>query len=348
MRAILLMTPKTTLNFLRTLFVVFTASIGSMIGASIAENAWLGFAAGLAFGLLVVLVDRLLKGVSLRVFSSASFGLLVGFIFARLLLASNVLRGASEETVWIVSLVVYATAAYLGMMLAVRSNRDEFSLIIPYVRFRQATTQDEPLVVDSNVIIEGRLPELCATGFVSSSLIVPRFVLDELQRLADSHDPLKRERGRAALERLERMQCTTGLSVTIHESDGEPTLPVDTKLVQTAQRLDARLLTKDTGLCAIARLQGVRVLNLQDVARALRPVIEPGHQLDLALVREGRDAHQAVGYLEDGTMIVINHARAFLGKTVPITVTTSLLTGSGRLFFGELRQATPAAHADAA
>ena len=332
------MTPKTTVNLLRTLFVVFAASIGSMIGLSTASGVWTGFAGGVMFGLLVVLADRLLKGISLRVFSSASFGLLVGFVFARLLIASNVLRGAPEDVAWIVSMVVYATFAYLGMMLAIRSNRDEFSLIIPYVRFRQATTQDEPLVVDSNIIIDGRLSDLCATGFVSSSLIVPRFVLDELQRLADSNDAPKRERGRTALKRLEQLQAEPGVSVTIHEVGDESDAAVDTKLVQTAKLLEARLLTNDANLAATARLQGVRVLNLHDLARALRPTVEPGRPLDITLVREGRDSHQAVGYLSDGTMIVVNHARNCLGSTVPVVVTSSLQTSAGRLFFAELKQ----------
>ena len=151
------MTPKMTINLMRALFVVFAATIGSSIGLSTLGSLWVGIGLGLVGGLAVVLGDRLLKGISLRVFSSATFGLLVGYIFARLLLASNVLRGASDDVAWVVSLVVYATFAYLGMMLAIRSNRDEFALIVPYVRFRQATTQDEPLVVDSNVIIDGRL-----------------------------------------------------------------------------------------------------------------------------------------------------------------------------------------------
>src|SRR4051812_21050353 len=171
------MTPKMTINLMRCLFVAFAATVGSSIGLSAMGSAWIGLATGLVFGLVVVLADRMLKGISLRVFSSATFGLLVGYIFARLFLASNIMRGASDDVAWIVSLVVYATFAYLGMMLAIRSNRDEFALIVPYIRFRQATTQDEPLVVDSNVIIDGRLPDLCASGFVSSSLVVPRFIL---------------------------------------------------------------------------------------------------------------------------------------------------------------------------
>jgi len=332
------MTPERTINLLRILFVVFAGCIGLMIGSDLLGLPGTGIAAGICFGLLVVLADRLLKGISLRVFSSATFGLLVGFIFARLLLASNVLRGMSLDGEWTVSLAVYATFAYLGMMLAIRSNRDEFAFIIPYVRFRRATVQDDPVIVDSNVIIDGRLPELCATGFVSSALVVPRIVLDELQRLADSADPQKRERGQAALKRLEQMQATPSLTVTIHDSTDDSDVPVDTKLIHVAQLLNARLLTNDANLSAIARLQGIQVLNLHDLARAMKPSVEPGRPIDLALVKEGRDPHQAVGYLSDGTMIIVNHGRKLIGQTVSVVITTTLQTSAGRLFFAELRQ----------
>ena len=330
------MTPLLTINLLRTLFVVFTACLGCIMGESLVGSILIGGAAGAAFGLAVVLGDRLLKGISLRVFSSATFGLLVGFVFARLLLASQILARAGEDIQWLSGLVAYATFGYLGMMLAIRSNRDEFSLIVPYIRFRRATVQDAPLVVDSNVIIDGRLPDLCATGFVSSSLIIPRFVLDELQRLADSADPLKRERGRHALDRLSQMQRESTMSITIHETAPDPGVPVDTQLSKLAQLLDARLLTNDANLAAIARMQGVGVLNLHDLTRALRPVVETGKEIELSLVKEGRDTHQAVGYLADGTMIVVNHARPHLGKTVSVVIGSSLQTSAGRLYFAEL------------
>jgi uncharacterized protein YacL len=339
------MTPVLTIHLLRALFVVFATSIGMVIGINSTpsplwagvNSAWAGAILGAVFGLAVVLADFLLKGFSLRLFSSATFGLLVGFLFSRLLLASDVLRGASEEARWFISLGVYATCGYVGMMLAIRSNRDEFALVIPYIRFRRATPQDEPLLVDSNIIIDGRLADLCATGFISSSLIVPRFVLDELHRLADSNDPLKRDRGRAAIERLQQMKQHPGLSVTIHETDSTEGTPVDTRLAQLAKLLDMRLLTNDSNLCSIARLQGVGVLNLYDLARALRAPVAPGQQLDLNLTKEGREAHQAVGYLPDGTMIVVNHARAQIGKTVTVIISTSLQTSAGRLFFAELK-----------
>ncbi len=336
------MTPERTINLLRILFVVFTGTIGMMVGVDLGIGLTAGIVLGLVFGLLMVLVDRLLKGITLRIFSSATFGLFVGFIFARLLLASSVLRGLPDDIEWLIGLGAYSAFAYLGMMLAIRSNRDEFSLIIPYVRFRSGTVQDDPLLVDSNVIIDGRLPELCATGFIPSALIVPRFVLDEVQRLADSSDAQKRERGRAALENLEAMQRNPAINITIHDGHAETEDSVDTRLIRAAILLNTRLLTNDGNLAAIARLQGVQVLNLHDLARALRPSVEAGRTLDVALVKEGREAHQAVGYLSDGTMIVVNHARDHLGQTVPVSITTTLQTSAGRLFFAELRNPTPA------
>ena len=183
-------------------------------------------------------------------------------------------------------------------MLAVRSNRDEFSLIIPYVRFARETTQHEPLVIDTNIIIDGRIADLCATGFLSRSLIVPRFVLGELQQLADSSDGIKRERGRRGLDILNQLQSSREIDLTIHDSGlDEGDLPIDARLVRVAQVLQARLLTNDQALGQVARLQQVPVLNLNDLSRALRPVVVPGDELELNLVKEGRDPHQAVGYL---------------------------------------------------
>ncbi len=331
------MTPLLTINLLRALFVAFALCIGFMIGEQTLFSGATGAAAGAAFGLGIVLADHLLKGISLRVFSSATFGLLVGLIFAQLLLSSHVLAAVQPQTQWIIGLIVYSTFAYFGTMLAIRSNRDEFAMIIPYVRFRQGTVQDAPLLIDSNIIIDGRIGALCAAGFLSSSLVVPRFVLDELQRLADSQDSQKRERGRGALDRLQQMQRDPSLSVTILDSELDPQIPVDTRLMQTAKLLDARLLTNDSNLCAIARLQNIQVLNLHDLTRALRPQLAAGDEVDLPLVKEGRDAHQAVGYLADGTMVVVNHARAHIGKTMRVVVASVLQTNAGRLFFAELQ-----------
>ena len=332
------MTPLRTVNLLRSLFVIFAGFVGVAVGPALFSSSWVGGGAGLCCGLVVVLADRLLKGVSLRIFSSATFGLLMGLFFSWLLLASNILRQSSEDTQWIVGLVVYSTFGYLGMMLAIRSGRDEFSLIIPYVRFRQSGVQDIPLLVDSNILIDGRLERLRDTGFIGTGLIVPRFVLDELQLLADSGDSMRREKGRRALDLLENLRQRDPASVTIHETAIDGETKVDAKLVQLAQLLGARLLTNDSNLCKIARLQNVVALNLNELAAALRAQLATGDEIELTLSKEGREAHQAVGYLSDGTMIVVNHARAQVGQTVDVQISSLLQTAAGKLFFAELKR----------
>ena len=214
------MTPLFTLNLLRALFVTFCAAIGATVSQSLIGNLWPGLFVGMVFALVLVLADRLLKGLSLRAFSSATFGLLLGLFFAKLLFASDVLHFQTEATQWVTRLVVFSSFAYLGMMLAMRSNRDEFSLIIPYVRFTRENTQQEPLILDTNVIIDGRIADLCATGFLSRSLIVPRFVLGELQTLADARDPIKRERGRRGLEILNQLQRSREVELTKRGTGG--------------------------------------------------------------------------------------------------------------------------------
>jgi len=331
------MTPSLTVNLLRVLFVTFCGAIGGIVTAETQGSYIPGIMIGLVFGLFIVLADRLLKGFSLRAFSSATFGLLLGLLFANLFTASDILRFQSDTVQWAARLIIYCAFGYLGMMLAMRSNRDEFSLIIPYVRFARETTQHEPLIVDTNIIIDGRISDLVGTGFLSRALIVPRFVLGELQTLADSRDPIKRERGRRGLDILNQLQKSRELDLTIHDTTGDADLSIDARLVRVAKLLQARLLTNDQALCQVARLQQVPALNLADLARALRPAAAAGDELELNLVKEGREPHQAVGYLPDGTMIVVNHARAHLGKVATVVVSSALQTGAGRLIFAELK-----------
>lgn len=335
------MTPLLTVNLLRVLFVTFCAAIGALISSALQGNLLPGLMVGVVAGLIVVLIDRLLKGISLRAFSSATLGLLLGLIVANLLSASDLLHFQPETVQWAVRLIVYTIFGYLGMMLAMRSNRDEFSLIIPYVRFARERTEREPLVLDTSVIIDGRIAELAATGFLSRFFIVPRFVLSELQALADSREALKRERGKRGLEILQQLQRSGDIELTIHESHGEDGA-VDERLVRTTKLLQARLLTNDSALAQVARLQQVPALNLTDLTRALRPQVAVGDQLDLQLVKEGREPHQAVGYLPDGSMIVVNHARTHIGTNQTIVVSSALQTGGGRLIFAELKNGAAA------
>ena len=179
---------------------------------------------------------------------------------------------------------------------------------------------------------------------MSRALIVPRFILDELQLLADSHEPTKRERGRRGLEILNQLQRSREIELTIHDSTADDVdLETDARLVKISKVLKARLLTNDHALAQIARLERVAVLNLADLVRALRPTVVAGDEIDLHLVKEGRESHQAVGYLPDGTMIVVNHARAHVGKTRTVVVASALQTAAGRLIFAELKNG--AAHA---
>jgi len=169
-------------------------------------------------------------------------------------------------------------------------------------------------------------------------VIIPRFVLDELQLLADSGDSLRRERGRRALSLLEEMRQRDPLSISVHESTPDADMKVDAKLVQLALLLGARLLTNDSNLCKIARLQNVIALNFNELSEALRPQLASGDEVELTLVKEGKESHQAVGYLPDGTMVVVNHARASLGHTVTVHVASVVHTTAGRLFFAELKK----------
>jgi uncharacterized protein YacL len=330
-------TPARTINLLRFLFVTFSLFVGIWVGDVIVGSQSLGGAWGLIFGLLVLLADRLLRGFSLRVFSSATFGLLLGFLLSSLLLGSDVLRYTSDQTRWIISLCVYSAFGYLGSMLAIRSNRDEFSLIIPYIRFRHTAVQDVPMVIDTSILIDGRLIELCQTGFLSKSLVVPRFVVDELQRLADSAEPVKRERGRRGLDLLNEIRERKDMSMTLHDSGVDEEIPVDSQLIHAARVLQARLLTNDSGLARVARLEGLSVLNLNELSRALQATILTGDELELTLIKPGRDAHQAIGYLPDGSMIVVNHARNRVGETVSVIVGGVFQTVSGQMYFAELK-----------
>ncbi len=333
---ITLMTPRFTINLLSALFVIFCAFVGSMISLEFFDELKTGFSFGVVFGLIIVLIDRLLRGFSLRAFSSATFGLLVGFLFATLLKASEILKFQSDQVQWIVNVGLYAVFGYLGMMLAMRSNRDEFSLVIPYVRFTGQAAQDVPLVVDTNILIDGRIAGICAAGFLSRQLIVPRFVIDELHHLANSQDTVRRARGQRGLDNLNNLQQDRSMSLTIHEGEVGKNMSLDIALVRVAQLHQARIITNDANLSKAAALQRIPVLNINQLAAAMRPIVAPGEEVEVDLVKEGRDPGQAVGYLADGTMIVVNDAVKYIGTRVRVTVAGALQTSAGRLFFAEL------------
>ena len=197
---------------------------------------------------------------------------------------------------------------------------------------------DRLVLLDTNIIIDGRILEVCATGFLDAVLVVPRFVLDELQYIADAGDEVKRVRGRRGLEILKALQQNQRVEVKIHDNDLPNIKEVDAKLVQLAQMLPAEILTNDYNLHRIAELQHVKVLNFNELTKSLRPVVLPGEKLTVRLIKEGREPQQGVAYLDDGTMIVVSRGRRFVGQEVEVTVSSVLQTAAGRMAFAEMAE----------
>jgi uncharacterized protein YacL len=217
--------------------------------------------------------------------------------------------------------------------------KDEFRFIIPYVEFSKQVKGGRPLVLDTSVIIDGRIADVCDTRFIDTKLIVPRFVLQELQAVADSSDKLKRNRGRRGLDMLKRMQNNPKVELQMHEanlSELRDVQKVDERLVVLAKALGARVVTNDYNLNKIAQLQGVEVINLNELSNALKSVALPGEAMNVRLVKAGDQIGQGVGYLEDGTMVVVEQGRAAIGQEVTITVTSVLQTPAGRMIFGRI------------
>ena len=308
------------------------------------SSGLIGMAIGFGFGWLLIAVDEMLKGFSLRAFSATTFGLLLGTVVAGLVDRSGLFAEYPDLTTtrWLIRLGLFLSFGYIGIVLAMRSNKEDFSLIIPYVRFAPQNKPDNLLLLDTSVVIDGRIADLIEANFVEGMVIVPRFVLKELQQIADSNDPIKRARGRRGLEMLNRLQRNPRNEVKIHDGDFPEEQGVDAKLVRLARNLNAKLYTNDFNLGKIAELQAIKYVNLHDLAKLLRVVLLPGEMLNLRIVREGKDKGQGVGYLADGTMVVVNHAQNAIGHQAEVQVQSLLQTGAGIIVFADFKQQTPA------
>ena len=224
--------------------------------------------------------------------------------------------------------------------------KDEFRFIIPYVEFSKQIKGTRPLVLDTSVIIDGRIADICDTGIIDTKMIVPRFVLQELQGIADSSDKIKRNRGRRGLDILKRMQTNPKVDLQMHEAniaELRDVHKVDERLVVLANVLGARVVTNDFNLNKIAQLQGVEVINLNELSNAMKSVALPGETLTVRLIKAGDQLGQGVGYLDDGTMVVAEQGRSYLGQEVHITVTSILQTSAGRMIFGKVEPKPPGA-----
>jgi uncharacterized protein YacL len=299
----------------------------------------LGAVIGFGFGWLMIAIDEMLKGFSLRAFSATTFGLLLGTVVALLIDRSGLFENAEQvPTRWLIRLGLFLSFGYIGIVLAMRSNKEDFSLIIPYVRFPPQNKPDNLLLLDTSVIIDGRIADLIDANFIEGLIVVPRFVLKELQQIADSNDAIKRARGRRGLEVLNRIQRNKRSEVKIHDGDFPDEPEVDAKLVRLARNLRAKLYTNDYNLGKIAELQSVNYVNLHDLAKSMRVVLLPGELVSLRIVREGKDKGQGVGYMPDGTMVVVNNAQNAIGQQVEVQVQSLLQTGAGIIVFADLKQ----------
>lgn len=297
-----------------------------------------GILIGFGFGWLMIAVDEMLKGFSLRAFSATTFGLLLGILVAVLIDRSGLFEKVDDNTRLLVRLALFLAFSYIGMVLAMRSNKEDFSLIIPYVRFSPRNKPDNLLLLDTSAIIDGRIADLIEANFLEGIIVVPRFVLKELQQVADSSDPIKRARGRRGLEMLNRIQRNQRNEVKIHDGDFPEEKEVDAKLIRLARNLGAKLFTNDYNLSKIAELQNVNYVNMHDLAKSMRSILLPGELLSLRLVREGKDKGQGIGYMPDGTMVVVNNGQPHIGQQMLVQVQSSLQTGAGVIVFAEVRQ----------
>jgi uncharacterized protein YacL len=320
-------------------------------GISLAIGWHIPLTAGLVLCLLVLAIDLLTPSKKIATISGVFFGLLVGLIAAfattfiiDLLVQAYEIR--APDLVAAIKVLVGISLCYLGMS-SVLQTQDDFRLVIPYVEFAKQLRGPRPLLLDTSALIDARIVDVAATGILSVPIVIPRFVVEELQRLADSSDKQKRARGRRGLDAIPRLRRNPALDVTIDDSP-VPGKAVDQMLVELARSMDGAIVTADTGLNRIAGIQGVVVLNLNDVANALKPSLIAGSRLTLELVRRGEQAGQAVGFLDDGTMVVAEQAEDRIGQRVELEVSGALQTSAGRLIFarpadegGVLRQSAP-------
>jgi len=291
-----------------------------------------GSAVGLVSAALIIFGELGMRRFSIRNLSAAVFGLIFGFFMAWIVTSVLKLIPMSIELFSSFQIILILIFCYLGMIIAMRG-KDEFNLIIPYVKFVRQDKKDDVILLDTSVIIDGRIADIFQTHFIEGRIVLPRFVLKELQQIADSQDALRRNRGRRGLDILNKIQKNSNLDVRIQEEDFPEVKEVDAKLVKLAKVLGAKVLTNDFNLNKVAELQGVTVLNINELANALRSVVLPGETMEVRITKEGKEYNQGIAYLDDGTMIVVDGSRHLIGQVVKVIVTSVLQTSAGRMIF---------------
>jgi uncharacterized protein YacL len=330
-----------TIILLRVFFTILSIVCGYYLGFVLTDltvkGGAMGAGVGLVIALTIILTEVKLRRVSLRNLSVAVFGLIFGFFIAWMLTLILRLIPMDEGIYSAFQIVFTLVFCYLGMIISIKG-KDEFNLIIPYVRFSREDSREQLYILDTSVIIDGRIASICETGFMEGKLIIPRFVLQEIHQIADSADDLRRTRGRRGLDMLNLLKQIQGVEVIIHDEAFPEIKQVDAKLVRLSKVLDCRILTNDFNLNKVAKLEGASVLNINDLAGAMRPVVFPGEKMNVMIKKEGKEKNQGVAFMSDGTMIVVDNARRHIGKNINVTVTSVLQTSAGRMIFAGMQE----------
>jgi len=309
--------------------VVYVATLIRPVDSHIAVNIALGF--GLA--LLIVAAEARLRETKLTDLIGGLLGVAIGLAIAQTIIAALSWADTGNPVVQFMHSLVLVVLPYLGLVIGAR-NAEILEPARLRSLFRDARPTKRYRILDTSVIIDGRISDVVETGFLDGTLVVPQFVLKELQAVADSSDTLKRNRGRRGLDILHRIQKMAGVEVIISDLDVPNVREVDLKLIEVARTMGGRIVTTDFNLNKVAQLRGVEVLNINELANSLKPVVLPGEQMTVFITKEGKEYNQGVAYLDDGTMVVVDHARSKIGKTLDIVVTSVLQTTAGRMIFG--------------
>lgn len=293
---------------------------------------------GLIVGAGILACEIRLRTLPLKSIFGGTLGLVCGLVASALvgyLIAAQTSAGVSGEVKSYATLALTVTMGYLGLVLG--ATKGDVREIFGSMLAAGAPTAARPLhlVLDTSVIIDGRVADVAETGFLGGRLVIPQFVLRELQQVADSADSMKRNRGRRGLDILQRIQKNQALDIMITDVDFAEVREVDLKLIELAKQMDAKIVTNDFNLNKVAQLRGVTVLNINELANALRPVVLPGETMRVFILKEGKEYNQGVAYLDDGTMVVVDNARRCIGRTVDINVTSVLQTTAGKMIFGK-------------
>jgi uncharacterized protein YacL len=328
------------MSILRIGFILLAGFLGYHVGVpGLADNLgpWPGVVIGVVLAIGIIAIEGAAREIPPKVLLGGLLGLIVSLLVGHLLTTSLLVmpQGDGIDS-FAVRGLIHAALAYIGVVLGARKGA-EFDLNEYKKLFAGEVKEDNPKLLDTSVIIDGRVADICETGFLEGTLIIPQFVLRELQQIADSSDPIKRNRGRRGLDILQRIQRSVDVEVKILEQDFPKIRDVDSKLVALGKQLGAKILTNDFNLNKVAELQGVPVLNVNQLANAVKPVVLPGEQMSVHILKEGKEYGQGVAYLDDGTMVVVDSARKYVGKNVEVSVTSVLQTTAGRMIFTRLK-----------